>query len=148
MGLHDRLAARAAGDGKLASDMHRLAQSHANATWVCFVAAGAVWWFDDWQWALPLAILGVFAGLRSMSSTTVASRLELLEETVPPEPSNGGVAELAQLMKREDFTALQEAANHAKRRVEEAQDDAEREHWRKVMAEYARQMARMIASKQ
>ncbi len=148
MGFHDRLATRAAGDGKLASDMHRLAQLHANATWVCFVAAGVVWWFDDWPWALPLAVLGVFSGLRSMSTTMVASRLELLEEAVPPEPSSGGAAELMQLMKREDFTALQKAANHAKRRVEEAQDDAEREHWRKVMAENARQMARMIASKQ
>ena len=89
MGLHDRLATRAAGDGKLASDMHRLAQLHANATWVCFVAAGTVWWLDDWPWALPLAFLGILAGLRSMSSTMVASRLEVLEDGAPPEASGG-----------------------------------------------------------
>jgi hypothetical protein len=79
MGMHDKLAHRAAAMGKTAVDFHAAAQRHANATWGLLIAAGAVWYFVGWKWSLIPAALGVFTALKSVSATMVASRLEKMK---------------------------------------------------------------------
>ena len=84
MGLHDELARKAFARGDGRDNFLRAAQQHANATWVCVIAALAVWYFLGWAWALVPAVLGVYAALKSVSATMVATRLENMDRHSAP----------------------------------------------------------------
>ena len=76
MGLHDNLAARAVAVGKTAADFKKGAQTNADATWICLIIAGVVWYFVDWRWALIPAAYAVWSAFKSVSASMVAARLE------------------------------------------------------------------------
>ncbi len=79
MQLHDKLAQKAFLAGRTASEFHVAAQRKANATWLFLIAAGVVWYFVNWAWAIVPAVLAAFTGLHSVSATLIEARLEKLE---------------------------------------------------------------------
>jgi hypothetical protein len=57
MPFHDKAASKAIASGKGADYFRAAAQKHANVTWFLLIAAGAIWYFIGWGWALiPVAI--------------------------------------------------------------------------------------------
>ena len=76
MGWHDSLAQRAIAMGKTAADFKKGAQDKANMTWLFLIAAGAVWYFTGWAWALIPGGVAVFNAFQSVSATMIASRLD------------------------------------------------------------------------
>lgn len=80
MGLHDKLAYKALLSGKTAAEFNVAAQKHANATWAYLIAAGVVWYFAGFGWALIPGVLGIFTAIQSISSTMIATRLENYEK--------------------------------------------------------------------
>jgi hypothetical protein len=80
MAFHDNAAEKALAMGKNASEFSVAAQKQANSTWFYLIVAGGVWYFFGWQWALIPAALGVIAILKSVSSTSIATRLEKMEQ--------------------------------------------------------------------
>lgn len=76
MALHDKLAQKAVAMEKHSSEFSAAAQKHANATWFYLIAAGAVWYFFGWVWALIPIVLGVYTAFQSISATMIATRLE------------------------------------------------------------------------
>lgn len=76
MGWHDELAARAVARGNTAADFKKGAQSNANATWICLITAGVVWYFVDWRWALIPTAYALWSAFKSVSATMIAVRLE------------------------------------------------------------------------
>jgi hypothetical protein len=81
MSLHDKLAEHAIAKGKSSSEFTAAAQRKANATWLFVIAAGIVWYFWGWVWALIPIVLGVYTALQSISSTMVSERLKLFEKS-------------------------------------------------------------------
>jgi len=80
MSFHDKLADKAVAMGKNSSEFTAAAQGHADTTWFYIIAAGVVWYFWDWQWALIPAALAIYKILQSISSTLVATKLEKHEQ--------------------------------------------------------------------
>lgn len=78
MSLHDKLASKAISSGKGAADFSAAAQKHANATWFFLIAAGAIWYFLCWGWALIPVAIGIFTAVQSVSATMVATRIKKL----------------------------------------------------------------------
>ncbi len=79
MSFHDKAANKAAAMGKKPHEFKTAAQKHANATWVFFIGAGAVWFFWTWQFAIILVLVGIFTAIQSISSTMIAERLSRIE---------------------------------------------------------------------
>ncbi|MEW5792644.1 MAG: hypothetical protein ACOY4L_00655 [Pseudomonadota bacterium] len=80
MSLHDKLAQEAISMGKSTPEFTAAAQKHANATWFYVIAAGIVWYFFGWVWALIPIALGVYTAFQSVSATMIATRLESQEK--------------------------------------------------------------------
>jgi hypothetical protein len=76
MALHDKLVQKAIATGNHSSEFCAAAQKHANATWFYLIAAGAVWYFFGWVWALIPFALGVHTAFQSISATMIATKLE------------------------------------------------------------------------
>lgn len=84
MSLHDKLAQKAIAMGKSSPEFTAAAQKHANATWFYVIAAGVVWYFFGWGWALVPIALGVYAAFQSISATMIATRLESQKQGSEP----------------------------------------------------------------
>lgn len=84
MSLHDKLAQKAIAMGKSSSEFTAAAQKHANATWFYVIAAGIVWYFFGWAWALIPIALGVYTAFQSISATMTATRLKSQEQSSEP----------------------------------------------------------------
>jgi hypothetical protein len=81
MSLHDKLAQKANAMGKSSSEFTASAQKHANATWLCVIAVGVVWYFLGWAWALIPIALGIYTAFQSISATMVATKLKNQEQS-------------------------------------------------------------------
>jgi hypothetical protein len=79
MGFLKRIAEKSYLQGHKSSEFAVAAQGHADAFWWPLIAAGAVWWFAGWKWALlPLAV-AVWWAFKSMSATIIKQHMERLE---------------------------------------------------------------------
>jgi len=86
MGLHDQLAIKAYTMGKKSKEFTGAAQQHAKASVFLLIIAGVVWYFsDNWIWALIPVALMVFIASKSISATSIASKLEALEPNDQPD---------------------------------------------------------------
>jgi hypothetical protein len=53
----------------------------ANAFWWMLIAAGILWWFTNWKWALILLIPAAWCALKSISATRIQQHLEKMDKT-------------------------------------------------------------------
>ena len=78
--FHDGLARMAVERGDTSAKFNRAAQRHANVTWFWLAAAGVVWYFTKWGWALIPFAAAVWEAAKSIGSTLVAVKLEKIEK--------------------------------------------------------------------
>ncbi len=80
MSFHTKLARISFLKGRRSTEFTVAAQRHADAAWFLLIFAVVVWYFWGWGWALIPIMLGVYAILKSISSTMVATRLTEMEQ--------------------------------------------------------------------
>jgi uncharacterized membrane protein (DUF485 family) len=90
MSFHDKAALKAASMGETSAEFRAAAQKHANFTWAMAILAGVVWYFLGAALAFIPAALGVFAIVKSASSTMVATRLEKADKKIEPRTADDG----------------------------------------------------------
>jgi len=79
MSFHDKLVQNALSMGQSSTHFTKVAQEKANATWFYGLIAGALWYFQDWMWAILPIVLAIYSVIQSISSTKVAMGLENLQ---------------------------------------------------------------------
>jgi hypothetical protein len=78
MSFQDRMVMAALRRGLTSKDFHKGAQSNANSAWFFLLVAGAVFYFQSWQWAVLPGLVTLWSVYRSISATRVALKLEEL----------------------------------------------------------------------
>ncbi len=79
MSIHDKMALRASARGKTSAEFRAAARKQANFTWAMVILGGVVWYYAGGLALIPAA-LGIFAIVKSVSSTMIATRLEKAEQ--------------------------------------------------------------------
>lgn len=80
MNILENMARNASCRGLGSEHFKVAAQRHANATWLWAIVGSIVaWWATPWVWALLPFGLGALSALQSVSSTSIAIRLEKIE---------------------------------------------------------------------
>ena len=80
MSFYDELAQKAIRDGNTSAEFKRMAQKHANWTWVLAIVTGAVWYLSGGTWLLVFGSLTLISATRYISANMIKQRLEKHEK--------------------------------------------------------------------
>jgi len=80
MSFYDNLAKKAILDGNTSAEFKKMAQKHANWTWVLAILTIVIWYLSNGGWALIFGALTLFSATRSISANMVKQRIEKLEK--------------------------------------------------------------------